>query len=353
MLLQKTNEAPASVSLAGFVRAIPPHCLRINPWRSWAALLRGAGLLIIAQYLLLICNPSSLFSPSALFLVPLWLFAGWALVGLFVLGHDCGHYSFSRNRLVNEIIGHVCFVFLMTGFLSWKLTHNKHHQKTQIRGEDPDWPEKAVTPEEFRRLSLLDRFHVRFGLGSPVGLLFGFQYTMLRRLLFPFMMPQMRLERKQALRVHLSNAFMVIVNATLLGFLFWNFSLWEVCKHYLIPAQVAMVTGAMLTFLHHTNAEARVFDEADWTPLEGQVLATYEVRFPRLLEWLWLDINIHLPHHVAPRIPWYHLREASAALAARFPQYHQSRPFRWSILWNAWRRHMLERRPGHYQMAAS
>ena len=44
---------------------------------------------------------------------------GWVLVGLFVVGHDCGHGSFSRRRWVNEVVGHLAMAPLANSFATW------------------------------------------------------------------------------------------------------------------------------------------------------------------------------------------------------------------------------------------
>jgi omega-6 fatty acid desaturase (delta-12 desaturase) len=106
---------------------------------------------------------------------------------------------------------------------------------------------------------------------------------------------------------------------------------------FVLPLLAGAVSGGLLTFLHHTRRGAAVSDEAGHVAERAQLEATYEVRFPRALEWLWRDINLHLPHHVAPRVPWYHLRAASAALQERFPgRLHRPAPFRPALLADAW-----------------
>lgn len=84
------------------------------------------------------------------------------------------------------------------------------------------------------------------------------------------------------------------------------------------------------------------------------MISTFNVRFPRWIEALWLDINIHLPHHLAPKIPWYHLRRAAEAIRAAEPDYYQERRFSLRYLRASWARPLLARQPGatRYGMAS-
>ena len=51
----------------------------------------------------------------------------WAI---FVLGHDCGHGSFSAYSWVNDIVGTILHSFILVPFYSWKLSHRAHHKNT-------------------------------------------------------------------------------------------------------------------------------------------------------------------------------------------------------------------------------
>ena len=48
----------------------------------------------------------------------------------FVVGHDCGHRSFSKNKLVEDIVGTLMFMPLIYPFEPWRIKHNVHHAHT-------------------------------------------------------------------------------------------------------------------------------------------------------------------------------------------------------------------------------
>ena len=48
----------------------------------------------------------------------------------FVVGHDCGHRSFSKNKLVEDIVGTLAFAPLIYPFEPWRIKHNHHHAHT-------------------------------------------------------------------------------------------------------------------------------------------------------------------------------------------------------------------------------
>ena len=53
---------------------------------------------------------------------------------MFVVGHDCGHRSFSKNKLVEDIVGTLMFMPLIYPFEPWRIKHNHHHAHTNKCG---------------------------------------------------------------------------------------------------------------------------------------------------------------------------------------------------------------------------
>ena len=47
-----------------------------------------------------------------------------------MVGHDCGHRSFSKNKLVEDIVGTLMFAPIIYPFEPWRIKHNQHHAHT-------------------------------------------------------------------------------------------------------------------------------------------------------------------------------------------------------------------------------
>lgn len=299
------------MELRDIKRVIPSSCFQISEMRSWATLARI--LLCLAVVLTLEVKLEAWALPV------LWFLHGQILVGLFVLAHDCGHGTFSRHPQVNSVIGHLAFAPLGNGFEVWKRTHNHHHAHTQKIGQDVDWSSWLKTRAQLSQLTWRKDFWTKLGYSLPFGIF-----------LWVFLNAVRRGFDKRTLSEKRSNLFMWATLISLYVGLIYCTGLWGLLKYHLIPATIAMYTGYFLLTIQHANSESSWFEAETWTPYKGQIQATFDVRFHPFLEWLWLDINIHIPHHVAPQIPWYHLKTASRELKAHFNPLYQERKMSWS-----------------------
>lgn len=50
----------------------------------------------------------------------------------FVIGHDCAHKSFSKNKLLEDIVGTIAFLPLIYPYEPWRFKHDRHHAKTNM-----------------------------------------------------------------------------------------------------------------------------------------------------------------------------------------------------------------------------
>jgi acyl-lipid omega-6 desaturase (Delta-12 desaturase) len=54
--------------------------------------------------------------------------------------------------------------------------------------------------------------------------------------------------------------------------------------------------------------------------------------YPRWVEFLCHDINVHVPHHISTAIPSYRLRQAHAIVKENWGEYIKERKFTWEMM---------------------
>jgi len=70
--------------------------------------------------------------PSPLLRASAWILYGFVQgcvgTGMWIIGHECGHGSFSQYPRLNDFVGWAVHSLLMVPFHSWKITHARHHR---------------------------------------------------------------------------------------------------------------------------------------------------------------------------------------------------------------------------------
>jgi acyl-lipid omega-6 desaturase (Delta-12 desaturase) len=343
------------VTLAKMVAAIPRECYEVQPWKAWGGLARNLALIALFEvalyHITFVADRTLLWTLPAT--VTLWCLTAWAMGGVFLIGHDCGHMAFSKTRWVNTVVGHLCTSFFYASYTAWQIGHNKHHVDTNIRKVDTNWPENMPTVEEYRAAPAGKKLEALLAFGSPVGPIVGNVVGQTRYAFMPWTFAQIKLSRRDLRKLLFSNLFMWTCTFSLIAALWTWGGGWFAAKHYLIPVAIGFATAALFTLVQHSADDALVFDEADFTPFRGQVLSTFDVRFPWIVETLCMYITLHVVHHLTTRVPWYHLKRASAAIKATYPDYYQERRLTLGYLRRLWSCPVLQRDPerGFYVMA--
>lgn len=63
--------------------------------------------------------------------IALAVLQGFAYQALQLIGHDCGHGAFSRNREVERWFGHLTSAAMLVNFANWRRSHTLHHANIQ------------------------------------------------------------------------------------------------------------------------------------------------------------------------------------------------------------------------------
>jgi len=241
------------------------------------------------------------------------------MTGMFVVGHDCAHQSFSKWRGLNEVIGTLSMMPLAFPYNGWEVTHNHHHAFANHMSKDELW--KPLRKEEVDKMPQWKKVFLYYFYGP----LF-FQSSIFHHayhFFLPFVSSKNRIGVIRSIVCATLGTMLSIYTASKLG---------SVISLWIIPFLVFQFWLSTFTYFHHRNPRGAGWkDGEDWTKLYGGFFATVHVDYPSWIEFLTLDINWHVPHHISALIPWYNLRKCTYALMKEYGNLIHSEEFGWKL----------------------
>ena len=305
---------PPPFRIADVRAAVPAHCWRKSPWRS---------LSYVARDVAAVAGLAAAAAAGWLDSWPLWALY-WAAQGtmfwaLFVLGHDCGHGSFSDNGTLNSVVGHALHTFILVPYNGWRISHRTHHQNHGHIERDESW--HPITEKLYRELEPRTK-KLRFTLPFPL-------------LAFPVYL-WYRSPGKKGSHFHPSSDLFspkerrdVMVSTTcwcmmivLLIAMACAFGPVQVLKLYGVPYLVFVMWLDLVTYLHHHgHHDLPWYRGEEWSYLRGGLTTVDR-------DYGWInnihhDIGTHVIHHLFPQIPHYHLVEATKAARPVLGRYYR------------------------------
>jgi omega-6 fatty acid desaturase (delta-12 desaturase) len=305
----------ANVQLKDIVKTLPRECFQKDAYKAWMSVLISLSAVTIG-YVMLAHTPW--------FLLPIaWFFLGTALTGLFVIAHDCGHRSFAKKVWVNDWVGHILMLPLLYPFHSWRLLHDHHHLHTNKLTVDNAW--HPWTTQVYAEASLVMK-----GLYRALRGWFWWTASVAHWGSMHFNPANVALRDRQ--KVSISIAAVVGFAALLFPILLASVGVWGVVKFWLMPWLGYHFWMSTFTLVHHTDADVKFHPVETWHAAAAQLAGTIHCRYPRWVEILCHDINVHIPHHISVAIPAYNLRLAHASLQQNWGSHLQEREFSLGLL---------------------
>ena len=249
-----------------------------------------------------------------------WIIAGFLLAGLLgimsaqygFIAHEASHRQVFRNNKANDWLGLVLanlFAGLSYGF--WLRKHNKHHQRPNQIGEDPDIAIRVLsfTTESKEEKKGIERFFSdRQGYLFPFLLLFtGFD------LLVDSFAGLKRKERPLKVRILEFSLMMVrqtapyFVMALMFGWL-WAIALW-----LFMMMTFGFFMGAAFAPNHKGMPLVEKDSKLDF--FSRQVLTSRNIKGSWLKDNLMGGLNYQVEHHLFPSMARPYLRKAHAIVA--------------------------------------
>jgi omega-6 fatty acid desaturase (delta-12 desaturase) len=233
------------------------------------------------------------------------LLAAGLLVRLFIIFHDCGHGSFVRSRLANQLIGIITGLLTFTPYFYWRWQHGVHHRTSgdlDRRGAGDIW---MLTVQEYLEASRWRRFAYRLAR-NPIIL-----FMVAPLIMFAFVQrfaaaEAPARERRSVYFTNIGLALMIMGMCALFG----------VKVYLLIQLPLLMLSGAAGLWMFYVQHQ---FDGAYWERREAwdytaaALQGSSYYKLPRVLQWFSGNIGFHHIHHLSPHIPNYNLQRCHNA----------------------------------------
>lgn len=230
--------------------------------------------------------------------VPAALFA----VRLFVIQHDCGHFSFLRSRRANEVVGVAISLLTLVPYVSWRRAHAVHHATTGNLDRRGTGDITTLTVEEYLAQPAWRKLLYRLYRNPLVMLGAGPFYLVLIHNRLPA--PNARGDWRSwvsALSTDIAASGIIVGASSIIAppviLLAWG-----------VVLLLATAVGLWLFRIQH-QFEYTYWERAqNWDFRAAAIEGSSFYDLPPVLRWFTGDIGLHHIHHLASRIPNYRLR---------------------------------------------
>ncbi|UFT99648.1 fatty acid desaturase [Radiobacillus kanasensis] len=230
------------------------------------------------------------------------IIAAGFVVRIFIIFHDCTHQSFFKDKKANRILGTVTGIITHFAFEKWKRSHSIHHATSSNldkRGTGDVW---VMTLDEYIEASFWGRLKYRlyrnplvmFGLGPLYLFLISNRFN------------RKGANKKERWNTYLINGVIALSYAVLIYLIGWF-------PFVLIQGTILFVSGALgiwLFYVQHQFEDSYFENEDEWDYVKAAVDGSSYYKLPKVMQWLTGSIGFHHVHHLAPRVPNYHLEKA-------------------------------------------
>jgi fatty acid desaturase len=224
--------------------------------------------------------------------------------------HELSHGTPFRTRWLSEALYHLCaFMTLHEGYY-WRWSHSRHHTHTIIVGRDP---EIAVPRPPDILGTVLDLFHLKHGTKQIWTILRNASGSLNEtgRHFIP--------DNEKSKVVWSSRAYVAIF----VGTIGWCLALGSIlpAMFIVLPRFYGGPLSQLFNLTQHAGLDEDVYDHR---------LNTRTVYMNPVFNFLYINMNYHIEHHMFPMVPFY-----------RLPQLHelikQECPAAYPSLWAAYR----------------
>lgn len=228
------------------------------------------------------------------------VFAGFLLVKIFIIQHDCGHGSFFKSKRANDILGRILTVFTLTPYAQWAKEHNMHHATAGNLSNRGIGDVTTWTVQEYLNSNKWQRAVYRFYRNPFFLLSIGALLHFAVKQRFPFYKGN---RMSSWMSTMSTNIYMAFVIGALV---FWIGAI-PFVKIYLPIIIVSSTVGTWIFYIQHQFEEAYWERQDKWSHSDAAMKGSLHYDIPQFLHWLTGNIGYHHIHHLSSKIPNYNL----------------------------------------------
>ena len=225
------------------------------------------------------------------------------LVRLFVIQHDCAHYSFLRRRWANDWLGRLIGVATLTPHDHWRVCHAIHHASSGNLDRRGIGDVHTLTVAEYLARAPWGRLTYRLYRHPAVTFGIGPLYVFLVRNRLP--VGFMRDGWKHWLSTMGTNVGVVAAVAAIVALVGLRSFLWM----YVPVVIVAATAGVWLFYVQHQFEKTHWVKDEVWKARVAALYGSSHYRLPAVMRWFTANIGVHHVHHLSSGIPFYRLPE--------------------------------------------
>ena len=229
--------------------------------------------------------------------------AAACVVRLFLIQHDCAHWSFFRSAFVNDCVGFAIGLVTMTPHHYWRRAHAIHHATSGNLDRRGFGDIDTLTVAEYLALPRRRRFTYRlyrnplvlFGVGPALH--FMLEQRFCRRGTETW-----KRERASVYGTNMGLTALLLIMSAAVG--------WKRILLIQLPISIlASSIGVWLFYVQHQFEETYWDEHERWNYLDAGIRGSSHYVLPKPLEWMTCHIGLHHIHHLNPRIPNYRLAQ--------------------------------------------
>merc|ERR1712241_910707 len=303
------EQVPSNVpSIGELKKSLPPQCFEPSIFLSFYYVFKDLAIVasLYSLMLVLTVGPMSMH----------WTFKYFAIYAIYCLGHDCGHGSFSKSPLLNDIVGNILHAMILVPYYPWKLSHHHHHKNTgNIDKDEVFYPIRTKDSSESQKSS----FNLAFlGIGGMwfAYLVLGYGYQPRSNSPNHFNPYDPMFTRHRIACIISIACWLTFFTLVLVPYAA-TFGLAKVAAHYFVPLFVFASWMVIITFLHHNDEKTPWYADEKWDFVRGNL--SFIDRHYGWAHDLIHNIGTHQIHHLFIRVPHYRLEEATAAFREKYP----------------------------------